>query len=81
VLDCPRCHGRLKIIAFITELAVVTRILTHLRLPTELPEPLPARLPPQLDLDLELTDDQADLSEPDGPSRSRTALPRLRGPP
>ena len=29
VLNCPRCHGQLKIIAFITQLAVVQQILAH----------------------------------------------------
>lgn len=82
VLSCPRCHGQLKIIAFITELALVHKILAHLRLPTELPEPLPARLPPQLQLDLELGDQQADCCEPDDRSPSpRTALARPRAPP
>ena len=75
LLSCPRCHGRLKIIAFITELAVVRKILAHLRLPTELQEPLPARLPPQLELDLELGDDQADLGEL-CPSPAELARPR-----
>ena len=81
VLSCPRCHGRLKIIAFITELAVVRKILAHLRLPTELQDPLPARLPPQLELDLELADDQADLGELGDLSPSPAELARPRAPP
>ena len=46
VLACPRCGGRLRLIALIEQRAVVTRILAHLGLPTELPVPRPARPPP-----------------------------------
>lgn len=49
LLRCPRClNGPLLIIAFITDLAVVERILPHLGLPTDLPAPAPARHPAQL---------------------------------
>jgi len=37
VLDCPRCHGRLEIIAFIAEAAVARRILDHLGLEPQAP--------------------------------------------
>ena len=79
VLTCPRCTGRMSILAFITDLAVVTKILQHLRLPTALPEPLPARLPPQQELELgeqNLGDDEAGADPPPGSGR-----PRPRGPP
>ena len=46
VLACPRCGGRLHLIALIDEEAVIERILRHLCLSTELPEPRPARAPP-----------------------------------
>ena len=46
VLACPRCGGRLRLIALIEEAAVIDRILRHLGLPTELPVPRPARAPP-----------------------------------
>jgi hypothetical protein len=46
VLACPRCGGRLRLIALIEQRAVITRVLAHLGLPTELPVPLPARPPP-----------------------------------
>jgi cell division septation protein DedD len=42
-LQCPRCEGRMKFIATITERAVIVRILAHLRLPTEEVLPAPAR--------------------------------------
>ena len=46
VLACPRCGGRLRLIALIEEAAVIERILRHLGLPTEIPAPRPARAPP-----------------------------------
>jgi hypothetical protein len=46
VLDCPRCHGRMKLIALIEEPRVVRKILDHLGLPTDIPSPRPARSPP-----------------------------------
>jgi hypothetical protein len=47
VLACPRCGGRLRLVALIERASVVQRILRHLGLPTELPEPRPARAPPR----------------------------------
>jgi hypothetical protein len=46
VLACPRCGGRLRLIALIEDTAVISRILRHLRVPTEIPAPRPARAPP-----------------------------------
>jgi uncharacterized protein YbaR (Trm112 family) len=46
VLACPRCGGRLRLIALIDEAAVIARILRHLHLPTEVPTPRPGRAPP-----------------------------------
>jgi hypothetical protein len=52
VLRCPRCLAQpLRLIAFITDPEVVTKILSHLRIPTDLRPPAPARLSPQLALD------------------------------
>ena len=45
VLACPRCGGRLRLIALIEEAAVIGRILRHLGVPTEIPPPRPARAP------------------------------------
>jgi hypothetical protein len=47
VLACPRCGGRLRLVALIEHAPVVQRILRHLGLPTEVPEPRPARAPPR----------------------------------
>ena len=46
VLACPRCGGRLRLIALIEEADVIGRILRHLGLPTAVPAPRPARAPP-----------------------------------
>jgi hypothetical protein len=48
VLGCPRCGGRLRLIALIDHPRVVERILRHLGLPTDRPEPRPARAPPDV---------------------------------
>ena len=37
VLDCPRCHGRMELIACIEDPLVAHKILTHLGLPTRAP--------------------------------------------
>jgi len=46
VLACPRCGGRLRLIALIEQVAVIERILRHLDLPAEIPASRPARAPP-----------------------------------
>jgi hypothetical protein len=46
VLACPRCGGRMSVIATIEAGDVMRKILGHLGLPTEPPSPLPARPPP-----------------------------------
>ena len=56
VLACPRCGGRLRLVALIDQASVVQRILRHLGLPTEVPEPRPARAPPR---PLETLEDQS----------------------
>lgn len=47
VLACPRCGGRLRLVALIEEAAVIDRILRHVGVPTEVPTPRPARAPPE----------------------------------
>ena len=51
-LACPRCGGRLRLIALIDEASVIERILRHLRLPTEVPTPRPGRAPPSIETGL-----------------------------
>jgi hypothetical protein len=45
VLECPKCHGRLRVVAVLTEREPVRRILAHLGLPTEPPPVARARDP------------------------------------
>jgi hypothetical protein len=45
VLECPKCHGRLRVVAVITEREPVRRILSHLDIPTEAPPLSRARDP------------------------------------
>jgi hypothetical protein len=49
VLACAGCGGRLRFIATIEDPPIVTKILTHLGLPTERSPLTPARPPPQPD--------------------------------
>jgi hypothetical protein len=50
VLRCPSCLGPMTVIAYLTEPAVVDRILTHLGLPSSSPPLAPARHLGQLEL-------------------------------
>ncbi len=47
VLACPRCDGRMRVIASITEPGAIQKILRAMKLSTEIPRPVPARPPPQ----------------------------------
>ena len=48
VLACPRCGGRMSVIATIEAADVLRKILGHLGLPIDPPVALPARPPPLL---------------------------------
>ena len=48
ILACDHCGGRLRLVATIEDLPVVTRILQHLGLPCDPLSPVPARSPPWL---------------------------------
>ena len=48
LLVCSRCAGPVRVLAAITDPAVVAAILTHLDLPTEPPQVAAARAPPQV---------------------------------
>ncbi len=41
---CPRCGGRMKVVAFLTEHAVVDRIIRHLKLTFAAEKPPPSRI-------------------------------------
>jgi hypothetical protein len=45
VLQCPKCQGRLRVLAVITEREAVQRILGHLGVPADTPLPARARDP------------------------------------
>jgi hypothetical protein len=62
-LQCGRCGGRIKIIAFVIEPCEIKQILTHVGLPTETPKFHSARGPPQSDLWLNDLWDNAAASE------------------
>jgi hypothetical protein len=55
VLQCPKCEGRLRVLAIIIEREPVDRILSHLGMPTGPPPVARARDP---------NDDADDLEEP-----------------
>jgi len=61
VLACPRCGGRLRLIALIERAQVIQRILGHLGLATAVPTARPARPPPMLfgAVDHDVGDDSA----------------------
>ena len=41
VLACPRCGGRMRVVATIEDPVVIRKILTHLGLPTDVAAPRP----------------------------------------
>ena len=47
VLTCPRCNVPMVVLAFLTDPAVVRRILLHLQLPPDVPPTGPAREAPE----------------------------------
>ncbi|MGO9833534.1 MAG: transposase [Polyangiaceae bacterium] len=51
VLECPKCHGRLRGVAVITEREPVRRILAHLGMPTDAPPVARARDPTEAEYD------------------------------
>jgi hypothetical protein len=79
-LDCPKCGGTLSVIAFITELAVVRKIIDHLGLPAGPTELAPARLPKELSFDFELDEHPSRQPEDTDPYAAAHVL-RGRGPP
>ena len=48
-LDCPKCHGRMRIVTAVMEAAAVERILRHLGHELRAPSLTPARAPPERD--------------------------------
>jgi hypothetical protein len=65
-LTCPKCQGRMKILAAITKPEAVRKILDHLGIPSEVPPRTAARPPPQAELSG--TADLAEVDYADPPS-------------
>jgi hypothetical protein len=65
-LSCPKCNGRMKILAAITEPDAIRKILDHLGIPSEAPRRTAARPPPQAEL--RSTFDVVDVDYADPPS-------------
>jgi hypothetical protein len=66
-LRCEKCSSQMVVLAFLTDPAVVEKILTHLGLPAVPPALSPARLDPQCDFVVDVTaDDSWPVDEPSG---------------
>jgi hypothetical protein len=65
-LKCPKCQGRMKILAAITKPEAIREILAHLGIPSEAPRCTSARPPPQAEL--AGTSDLAEVDSADPPS-------------
>ena len=65
-LVCPQCGGELKIVAFLTEVDPIQRILLHIGEPATSPRIAPARAPPDwLEVDFDQTiPDESEQAEP-----------------
>ena len=73
VFSCPRCAGQRRVLAFLTQGAVIRRILRHLLLPAQPPRLAPALGPAQQALWESLSAEGRTLS-----SSSRQPLARAR---
>ena len=62
-LTCPKCQGRMKIVAAITKPDAIRRILDRLEIPSEAPRRASARPPPQADL-AGMGDAEIDYADP-----------------
>ena len=65
-LTCPKCQGRMKILAAITKPDAIRKILDHLGISSEVPRRPAARSPPQAELSG--TADVVDVDYADPPS-------------
>ena len=64
-LTCPKCNGRMKILAAITKPDAIRKILDHLGIPSEAPRRTTARPPPQAELAGTADSDYADPPTPE----------------
>jgi hypothetical protein len=63
-LTCPKCQGRMKILAAITKPEAIRKIMDHLGIPGEAPRRTTARPPPQAELSSTADIDEADYADP-----------------
>jgi hypothetical protein len=66
-LTCPKCQGRMKILAAITEPEVIRKILDNLGIPSEAPPRAAARPPPQTELSGRAGLAEVDYADPPSP--------------
>jgi len=66
-LTCPKCHGRMKILAAITKPEAIRKLLNHLGIASEAPRRAAARPPPQAELPIGPDLTEVDYSDPPGP--------------
>ena len=70
-LQCPRCGGPMRIIAFILEREAIERILRHIGEDIEPPAVLPARGPPQGEFEFDQSAGQEEWVEVDQTAGAR----------
>ena len=63
-LTCPKCLGKMKIIAFIEDEVVIEKILRHLGLWEVKVRPLPKEKVPSLSISIDYSDSQIPFSGP-----------------
>jgi hypothetical protein len=66
-LKCPKCQGRMKILAAIIKPDAVRKILDHLGIPSEAPRRAAARPPPQAELSGRTDLAEVDYADPPSP--------------
>jgi hypothetical protein len=66
-LTCPKCQGRMKILAAVTKPDAIRKILDHLGIPSEAPLRTRARPPPQAELSSVADHPEVDYADPPSP--------------
>jgi len=66
-VTCPKCHGRMKILAAIIKPDAICKILEHLGIPSEAPALTAARPPPQAELSGAADLAEIDYADPPSP--------------
>jgi len=66
-LTCPKCQGRMRILAAITKPDAIRKILDHLGIPSEAPRRAAARPPPQGELPGSADLAEVDYADPPSP--------------